>query len=90
MYNLKLNDFLFYNNYYNNSNDKRSYFFSLKLNRIIRQCNCFSKEDGEIICSYMFSSNHAIETFQINGRRIRSIQRFLQQKKNYLKPEENK
>ena len=41
--------------------------FLLKLNRITRQSNCFSKVEGEIICVHMFRSAHAIETFQING-----------------------
>ena len=93
VYNLKQNDFLFYNNYCNNSNDKRSNFFSLKLNRIIRQSNCFSKEDGEIICAHMFRSTHAIETFQINGLFKAAEElghsKISTTKNNYLKPEEN-
>ena len=90
---LRENDFLFFSNHKNNSDDQRSNYISLKLNRIIKESSCFTKEEGEIICSHMFRSTHAIETFQQNGL-IKSAQELGHSKisitmNNYLKPEEN-
>jgi integrase len=90
---LKERDFLFFNNYKNKSDYQRANYISLKLNRIIKESSCFSKEEGEIICSHMFRSTHAIETFQKNGL-IKAGEelghsRIGTTKNNYLKPEEN-
>lgn len=91
--NLKKNDFLFYHSYKNKTNDQRANYFSLKLNRVIKESNCFTKEEGEIICAHMFGSTHAIETFQIH-RLLKVAEelghtKIATTKNNYLKPEEN-
>lgn len=64
---MKQNDFLFYHNYKINSEDERANYFSIKLNRIIKNSNCFTKEQGEAICAHMFRATHAIETYQKEG-----------------------
>ena len=93
IYKLKENDFLFYNNYKTKSNEQRSNYFSLKLNRVIKESNCFTKEEGEIICAHMFRSTHEIEIFQKNGllKAAKEIghSKIVTTRNNYLKPDED-
>ena len=90
---LKNDDYLFYNNYKGKTEEDRSNFFSLKLNRIIKSSKCFSEKRGEILCAHMFRATHAIDTFQSYGLMKAAEELGHSQvsttKYNYLKPDEN-